>query len=80
MSLLYSFFFGALSSDLFQMLDYRGVSTTSTLDARQFPSIGYQNGPGWSAAHVKRLSLKKRNQQRNKRAHRAKGKNHGIRQ
>ena len=46
MSLLYGFFLGALSSDLFQMLDYRGVSTTSTLDARQFPSIGYQNGPG----------------------------------
>lgn len=31
---------------------------------------GYSNGPGWSAAHVKRASIKARNRARNKAAHR----------
>jgi len=35
---------------------------------------GYSNGPGWSAAHVKRASIKARNRARNKAQHR-KGRN-----
>jgi hypothetical protein len=31
---------------------------------------GYANGPGWTAAHVKRVATKRRNRARNKAAHR----------
>ncbi len=31
---------------------------------------GYANGPGWNAAHVKRMAMKRRNRARNKAAHR----------
>lgn len=38
--------------------------------ARRYGIVfSYQNGPGWTAAHVKRMAAKRRNQQRNKRAH-----------
>lgn len=39
------------------------VSSTISPDS----PYGYPNGPGWSAAHVKRMALKKRNRARNKR-------------
>ena len=32
--------------------------------------MGYQRGPGWSVAHVKRMARKARNQHRNRLAHR----------
>ena len=34
-----------------------------------YVTYGYANGPGWTCAHVKRMATKRRNQQRNKRAH-----------
>lgn len=32
--------------------------------------FGYKTGPGWTAAHVKRMAKKRKNQIRNRRAHR----------
>lgn len=39
------------------------VSSTISPDS----PFGYPSGTGWSAAHVKRMALKKRNRARNKR-------------
>lgn len=36
-------------------------------------AYGYPQGPGWTAAHVKRMSQKRRNQQRHKAACRRSG-------
>lgn len=35
-----------------------------------YSPYGYTNGPGWSAAQVKRMARKSRNQRRNRVAHR----------
>ena len=48
--------------------------TTSTTISPNTSPWGYANGPGWSAAHVKRASIKARNRARNKAQHR-KGRN-----
>ena len=44
----------------------RGTATRSA-----YTDYGYASGPGWSAAHVKRMATKRRNRQRNKSALRA---------
>ena len=44
----------------------RGSATRSA-----YTDYGYPSGPGWSAAHVKRMATKRRNRQRNKSALRA---------
>jgi hypothetical protein len=41
--------------------------TTISPDVSQW---GYANGPGWTASHVKRMAMKRRNRARNKAAHR----------
>lgn len=43
------------------------ASTTVSPNVSQW---GYANGPGWYAAHVKRMAKKQRNRARNKAAHR----------
>jgi len=37
---------------------------------QQYSGYGYCRGPGWSAAHVKRMAKKARNRARNRAAHR----------
>lgn len=37
-------------------------------DGQVTPTFGYLRGPGWSAAHVKRMARKKRNKARHKAA------------
>ena len=46
------------------------TSERSTTVSPYVSQWGYANGPGWSAAHVKRMALKRRNRARNKAAHR----------
>lgn len=56
----------------------QGVQVTSTVKARKttdgagryIGAFGYPSGPGWSNRHVKRMAAKRRNQARNKKAHR----------
>ena len=45
----------------------------STTQSASVSAYGYARGPGWSAAQVKRMAKKRRNQNRNKLAHRTKG-------
>ena len=42
----------------------RGSATRSA-----YTDYGHASGPGWSAAHVKRMATKRRNRQRNRAAH-----------
>ena len=51
----------------------RALPTPSRSSSADVSESGYQNGPGWTVAQVKRMAKKRRNQNRNKREHRAKG-------
>jgi hypothetical protein len=69
----------AASGDLVIVDEMANLSRTGERNAiakAMFGSVGrgkperHPNGPGWTQAHVQRMSRKRRNQQRNKRAHR----------